>query len=70
MASIRSIFNCVEIFKASKLVSGENEALVTTKKVEVLNSKKEKASAVLNVILWVGLLAFAVVVLILYPKSV
>lgn len=70
LASIRAVINCVEIFIASKRVSGENEALVTTNRVEVLNSKKEKAQAVLSALLWFLLFAFALVVLILYPKTI
>ncbi len=70
MASIRSVLNCVEIFFASKQVNGEEQALVTSSKVEVLNSKKERVLAVLGAIMWIALFAFALVVLILYPKTI
>lgn len=70
LASVRAVINCIEIFNASKQVSGESEALVTTNRVEVLNSKKEKVQAVLGAILWILLFAFALVVLILYPKTI
>ncbi len=65
-SSIRSVFSCVEIFSASKLVGDENSALVTTNQVEVLNSKKEKVRAVLGAIMWIAIFAFSLVVLIWY----
>ena len=70
IVSIRAVLNCVEIFWASKQTNGEEQALVTTKQVEVLNSKKEKVHAVLSAIMWIALFVFALVVLILYPKVV
>ena len=70
IAGFRSVLNCVEIFNASRLVNGEKQALVTNSKVEVLNTKKEKTQAILNAILWILLFAFALVVLILYPKAI
>lgn len=70
IASIRAVLNCIEIFNASKLVNQEDQALVTTSSVEVLNSKKEKRTAVATTIVWLLLLAFAIVVLILYPKTI
>lgn len=70
IASFRAVLNCIEVFTASKRVVDENSALVTSSSVEVLNSKKERTHAVLSVVLWVALLVFALVVLILYPKTV
>lgn len=68
-SSIRSVFSCVEIFSASKMVSGEDSALVTTNQVEVLNSKKEKTVAVLGAIMWIAVFAFSLVVAILYVSK-
>lgn len=65
-SSIRSVFSCVEIFSASKMVAGEESALVTTNQVEVLNSKKEKVVAVLGAIMWIAVFVFALIVTIWY----
>ena len=70
IASVRAVLNCIEIFWASKQAQGKGQALVTTKQIEVLNSKKERIHAVLSAIMWIALFVFALVVLILYPRTI
>lgn len=68
-SSIRSVFACIEIFSASRKVDGEESALVVTNSVEVLNSKKERASSVVSAIIWLAIFAFSLVVLIWYVNK-
>lgn len=65
-SATRSVFSCIEIFSASKMVSEEDSALVATNQVEVLNSKKEKIRAVVGAIVWVAVFVFALIVAIWY----
>lgn len=68
-SGVKSVLSCVEIFSASKQVNEEYSALVVTNNVEVLNSKTEKRRAVFGAIVWLCLFAFALVVLIMYPRG-
>ena len=67
LSTIKAIVLCIEIFVASRRVKGEDEALVTSTTFEVLKSKKQKVKAVLTVLLYAAIFAFAIVVLVMYP---
>jgi hypothetical protein len=66
--STRAIFNLVELAISIKKVNNEESSLVTSTSKEVLSSKKELRHAVVSSLIWTALFAFALVILILYPK--
>lgn len=62
---IKGLINAVEVFVASKIV-GNNSALVSNSKLEVLDSKKEKFKQVLLNILWLAMFGFSLAITIIY----
>ena len=62
---IKGIINAVEIFFASSVVGNEN-ALVSNSKLEVLDSKKERVKAIIINILWLAMFGFSLAVTIMY----
>ena len=62
---IKGIIHAIEVFYASKIV-GDDNALVSNSKLEVLDSKKEKIKAVILNILWLVMFGFSLAVTIMY----
>lgn len=68
--SVRAIFNLIELIVSIKRVTNEKSSLVTNNSKEVLNSKAELGHAIMSSIIWTALFAFALAILILYPKVI
>ncbi len=69
MMFVHKMVETIHFFAVSRKVMAEDSALITSGKIEVVKSKKEKITTIILTILWFALFVFALLVLIFYIKK-